>query len=98
MTCCEHLFQLLEARLPKALMRQDEPLAGHTTLRVGGSADVYVEPSSEEDLAAVLECCRDENVRFLMLGRGSNLLVRDSGFRGVVICLAHPSFSTIHAD
>jgi UDP-N-acetylenolpyruvoylglucosamine reductase len=76
-------------------MRHDEPLAKHTTLRVGGCADVYIEPSSEEELASVLECCRTEDVPFLLLGRGSNLLVRDGGYRGVVICLAHPAFSAI---
>ena len=58
---------------------------------------VYRE-ASEEDLAAVLECCQNENVPFLALGRGSNLLVRDGGFRGVVFCLAHPSFSAIEAN
>ncbi len=95
MTCCDHLFQVLKAQLPNALMRPDESLAGHTTLRVGGNADLYVEPSSEDDLRAVLECCHQENVPFLILGRGSNLLVRDGGYRGVVICLVHPSFSAI---
>jgi UDP-N-acetylenolpyruvoylglucosamine reductase len=84
--------------MPGAVMRQDEPLARHTTLRVGGCADVYVEPSSEEELGAALQCCQNENVAFLTLGRGSNLLVRDGGFRGVVICLAHPAFSTIQAN
>jgi UDP-N-acetylenolpyruvoylglucosamine reductase len=97
MTCCDHLFQLLKARLPDAVMRQDEPMSRHTTLRVGGCADVYVEPSSEEELAAVLKCCRDEKAPYLALGRGSNLLVRDGGFRGVVICLAHPAFSSIES-
>jgi UDP-N-acetylenolpyruvoylglucosamine reductase len=48
-------------------------------------------------LATVLECCRKENIPFLVLGRGSNLLIRDGGFRGVVICLAHPAFSAIQA-
>ena len=98
MTCCDPLFQLLKARLPKAVMRQHEPLDAHTTLRVGGCADVYVEPSCEEDLATVLECCRKENIHFMALGRGSNLLVRDGGFRGVVICLAHAAFSAIQAN
>jgi UDP-N-acetylenolpyruvoylglucosamine reductase len=76
-------------------MRQDEALATHTTLRVGGCADVYLEPSSEEELGAALECCRTDGVPFLLLGRGSNLLIRDGGVRGVVICLARPAFSEI---
>jgi len=67
-------------------------MAPHTTLRVGGPADIYVEPASEADLAIVLAFCREHGVRFFILGRGSNLIVRDGGFRGVVICLSQPAF------
>jgi UDP-N-acetylenolpyruvoylglucosamine reductase len=77
------------------LLRRDEPMAKHTTLRVGGPADVYVEPASEADLAAILKFCDERGIKFFVLGRGSNLLVRDAGFRGVVICLAQPAFSKI---
>jgi UDP-N-acetylenolpyruvoylglucosamine reductase len=80
------------------VIRRDEPMARHTTLRVGGPADVYVEPAGEPDLAALLKCCGEHGVRFFILGRGSNLLVRDGGFRGVVICLAQPEFSRIEVD
>jgi UDP-N-acetylenolpyruvoylglucosamine reductase len=64
-------------------------------LRVGGPADIFIEPASEEDLAAILKFCTEQNVKFFVLGRGSNLLVRDAGFRGIVISLAHPFFSRI---
>src|SRR5712671_2585518 len=77
------------------IIRRDEPLAKHTTLRVGGPADVYVEPASEADLANILKFCGERDVPFFILGRGSNLLVRDGGVRGIVICLAHPHFSKI---
>ena len=77
------------------VIRRDEPLAKHTTLRVGGPADVYVEPASEEDLASVVKFCGENEIKFFILGRGSNLLVRDGGFRGVVICLSQPHFSKI---
>jgi UDP-N-acetylenolpyruvoylglucosamine reductase len=79
----------------ETLIRREEPLAKRTTLRVGGPADLYVEPASEADLAAVLRFCRRRDRPFFMLGRGSNLLVKDAGFRGVVICLAHAHFSQI---
>lgn len=92
------VFNVLKARLPRCVVREDEPLAKRTTLRVGGNADVYVEPSSENDLARVLQFCRAGRVPFLVLGRGSNLLIRDGGIRGVVICLAHPHFSRIEVD
>ncbi len=89
----------LAARVsPATSLRRDEPMAGHTTLRVGGPADVYVEPATESDLAAILKCCAERAIKFFILGRGSNLLVRDGGFRGVVICLAHPHFRRIEID
>jgi len=86
----------LAARVSRAtLVRPNEPLAKRTTLRVGGPADFYVEPADENDLAAVLSFCGECSKPFFVLGRGSNLLVRDGGFRGVVICLSQPAFSKI---
>jgi UDP-N-acetylenolpyruvoylglucosamine reductase len=79
----------------ETLIRCDEPLAKHTTLRVGGPADFYVEPANENDLAAILKFCHAREIPFFILGRGSNLLVRDGGFRGIVICLAQPHFSKV---
>jgi len=80
------------------LIRRREPLAPHTTLRVGGPADVYVEPASEADLAGVVGFCRERGVPFFVIGRGSNLQVRDGGFRGVVIRLAPAHFGRIEVD
>src|SRR5581483_5463508 len=80
---------------PGTVMRRDHPLAKHTTLRVGGPADIYLEPANETDLAAVLRFCAVRQVPFFILGRGSNLLVRDGGFRGVVIGLAPVHFGKI---
>jgi UDP-N-acetylmuramate--L-alanine ligase/UDP-N-acetylenolpyruvoylglucosamine reductase len=95
-TAKEQLFSELSALLSGgAQLKCDEPLAKRTTLRVGGRADLYVEPASETDLARVLEFCVQRQLPFIMLGRGSNLLVRDGGIRGVVICLAHPHFSRL---
>jgi len=77
------------------VIRANEPLAKRTTLRVGGSADVFVEPASEKDLAEVIKFCAEAKLPFFVLGRGSNVLVKDGGFRGVVISLAQPHFSRI---
>jgi UDP-N-acetylenolpyruvoylglucosamine reductase len=86
----------LATRVSRATpVRCDEPLAKRTTLRVGGPADYYVEPADENDLAAVLKFCGEHEMPFFILGRGSNLLVRDGGFRGAVICLSQPAFSQI---
>ena len=64
---------------------------------MAGRRTCYVEPASEQDLAAVLAYCHERSRPFFVLGRGSNLLVKDGGFRGVVICLAHAHFSRIEA-
>jgi UDP-N-acetylenolpyruvoylglucosamine reductase len=86
----------LAERVSRAtVIRRDEPLSKHTTLRVGGPADFYIEPANEDDLANVVKFCGGHEIKFFILGRGSNLLVRDGGFRGVAICLSPPHFSKI---
>jgi UDP-N-acetylmuramate--alanine ligase len=69
-------------------VRLYEPLSKHTTLRVGGPAQFWVEPRSENALAELIRFCRRENLPLFVIGRGSNLLVRDGGIRGLVV---HPS-------
>lgn len=83
---------------PATVLRRDEPLAKRTTLRVGGPAEIYVEPADESELATVLRFCRDHEVPFFLLGRGSNLLIRNGGIRGVVIHLGAPAFSDIKVE
>ncbi len=66
-------------------VRLYEPLAKHTTLRVGGPAQFWVEPRTEAAFAELIRFCRRENLPLFVIGRGSNLLVRDGGIRGVVV-------------
>ena len=80
------------------VVQENEPLAKRTTLRVGGPADVWVEPADENDLSALLAFISEQALPVMMLGRGSNLLVRDGGIRGVVITLSQPYFSTLTAE
>lgn len=92
------LAAVLTASVSSAcVVRQDEPMAKRTTLRVGGSADVYVEPASAEELSLVVRETQRAGLPLFILGRGSNLLVRDGGFRGVVVSLTAPHFSRIQA-
>ena len=63
----------------------DEPMRSHTTFRIGGPADFYLRPHCVEELQKVLEICKKENLPYFILGNGSNLLVSDKGYRGVVI-------------
>jgi UDP-N-acetylmuramate--alanine ligase len=71
----------------KGDVRLYEPLSKHTTLRVGGPAQFWVEPRNENAFADLIRFCRQENLALFVIGRGSNLLVRDGGIRGVVV---HP--------
>ena len=81
--------------LTRAPLRHDEPMARHTSWRVGGPADIYFEPP---DLSALQAFLVDLPARtpLLWVGLGSNLLVRDGGFRGAVVCLGR-GFAAIEA-
>lgn len=68
----------------------DEPMSRHTTFRTGGPADIYIEPSCAEELKQVLDICREENLAYTIIGNGSNLLVGDKGYRGVLISFGKP--------
>lgn len=78
----------LERLVGPANVRPDEPMKVHTSFRVGGPADYMVFPQSEEQVEAVLRFCRAREIPVFVIGRGSNLLVRDGGLRGVVVKLA----------
>jgi UDP-N-acetylmuramate dehydrogenase len=70
-----------------SMIKYDEPLKNHTSLRIGGSADVFCSPNNIEDLKKIVSISKEYNVPFLVMGNGTNLLILDSGIRGLVINL-----------
>src|SRR5215218_7766308 len=72
------------------LARRDVPLGPLTTYRVGGAAALFVEVSSDEDLARVADAVVATGAPVLVVGRGSNLLVADAGFPGIALVLGEP--------
>ena len=66
----------------------DEPMSRHTTFEIGGPADLFVIPESVEEVRDVVAACREAQVPYFILGNGSDLLVSDEGYRGVIIGLA----------
>ena len=68
-------------------LRRDEPMRLHTSLKVGGPADLYAIPEDAEDLQKLLSCLDERNIPWMPIGRGNNLLVRDKGIRGAVVSL-----------
>lgn len=91
------LGEKLSRVLAPERVRMDEPMSRHTTFRVGGPADLFVEPETAEELSSVLRICREADVPFYILGNGSNLLVGDRGYRGVMVALGK-SFGTVTVE
>ena len=77
---------------------ENEPLAPYTTLRLGGAAEYFAEPTSEEELVAIVQRFREAEMPIKLLGGGSNVLVRDEGTPGLVIRLSAPAFTQIKAE
>jgi UDP-N-acetylmuramate dehydrogenase len=84
-------FEVAAAFLPR--VRRNEPMSRHTSWRVGGPADIFYTPQNRDELAAFLASV-PADVPLLWVGLGSNLLVRDGGIRGVVIC-THGAFTRL---
>lgn len=66
-------------------VRTGEPMSEHTTFKVGGPADAFVMPRTAEEMAAVLDACKEAETDYFLLGAGSDLLVADAGYRGVIV-------------
>ncbi|HET6407728.1 MAG TPA: UDP-N-acetylmuramate--L-alanine ligase [Chthoniobacteraceae bacterium] len=72
-----------------------EPMAKHTTMRIGGPAQFWVEPETEEGFARLVQFATERGIPLMVVGRGSNLLVRDGGIRGIVAHLSRGEFKRI---
>lgn len=81
------VYELLNQIVGKEHVLLDELMSKHTTFKVGGPADIFVVPQTVEEVKAVIDVCKNENIDFYVIGKGSNLLVGDKGYRGVIICL-----------
>src|SRR5437899_446612 len=80
------------------IIKRDEPLALYTYLKVGGPAEMLVQPRTREELAGVIRQCSLKKIPVLVLGSGCNILVRDEGVRGAVIRLSEPAFTQISVN
>lgn len=78
----------LSGLLTKDSIRKNELLKRHTTLKIGGPADYLVTPASVSEIKSVIGLCKKEQVPVFVMGRGSNILAGDGGYRGVVIKLS----------
>ena len=79
------------------IVRYDEPLKNHTTFKIGGNCIALIEPREVSDIVETLKICRENSIKFFVIGNGSNLLVPDEGYNGVIIKLKS-EFSTIQVE
>ena len=78
-------YNKLAAIVREEQVQKEEPMQKHTTFRVGGPADYFVMPESREQVQKVVALCKEENIPYYIVGNGSNLLVSDQGYHGVIV-------------
>lgn len=93
----EVFYQKLQNIVRQDQIRIEEPLADHTTFKIGGPADYLVLPENVEQIVNTVKLCLEKKLPYFVMGNGSNLLVSDEGFRGVIIKL-DKAFADITVD
>lgn len=81
----QNFYDKLNNVIAKDSILIDEPMSRHTTFRVGGSADFFVTPKAKEEVRDVIRICKEAGMPYYIIGNGSNLLVSDAGYRGVIV-------------
>ncbi len=93
------MFQIERARqIAGGRLREQEPMSLHTTFRIGGPAELFAEPESEEALIQLVHYCRETGQPWMVIGNGSNLLVSDEGCPGMIISTRHLDRLQIQAE
>lgn len=83
----EEIYNYFTANLKCSDIKKDEPMSKHTTLKIGGSADIFIKVSNLDELKLILSFANKNNINITIIGNGSNILVKDNGIRGIVIKL-----------
>ena len=79
----QKIYSDLKSKFPELEIYQNHPLAPYTTIKIGGPADIFIHVKSSQDLKNILSFCKD--IPITLLGNGSNVLISDSGIRGITI-------------
>lgn len=90
MITSELVSELMKIAAPERVFR-DELLSGHCSFRTGGPADLFIQVCTEDELVGTLELLKASDIEVFLLGRGTNLLIGDGGFRGAVVTMCAPS-------
>jgi UDP-N-acetylmuramate dehydrogenase len=90
-------YEGLKEVISESKLKYDEPMKKHITMKVGGNCDVLVLPTSVDEIKKVINYAKEKNIKWYVLGNGSNVIVKDEGIRGIVIKLFN-NFSGIEED
>lgn len=93
----ESIFNLFKEVIEEGKILIDEPMKKHTSFKIGGPVDILVVPGNTEEILKSIKICKDQNIDYMIIGNGSNLLVKDKGIRGVIIKIAD-NFKNIEID
>ena len=81
----QNFYDKLNNVIAKDSILLDEPMSRHTTFRVGGPADFFVTPKAKEEVRDVIRICKEAGMPYYIIGNGSNILVKDQGYKGAII-------------
>ena len=77
--------KLLESKIKKENIYVNEDMSKHTSFKTGGKADYFIKVYSIEEIKNILKISKENNIPFLVLGNGTNVLVKDEGYKGIII-------------
>lgn len=83
----KEIFEKLKNIIPEEKIKQNEPMKNHTSFKIGGPADFFIQIENVEELENVLKLAKNNNIKITVLGNGTNVLVPDKGIKGIVIKL-----------
>lgn len=82
-------MNIFENHIPSEKVKFNEPLKNHTFIQIGGKADILVHPTTVEEITKVVEIANSQQLPLTVIGKGSNVIIKDGGIRGVTISLSH---------
>lgn len=82
-------MNLFENHIPLEKVKRNEPLKDHTYIKLGGKADILIHPTTKDEIITIVDIAKEHQLPLTVIGKGSNVIIKESGIRGVTISLSH---------
>lgn len=83
----QEIYEELQKNMKDSIIKKEENMSKHTSFKVGGNADIFIKIATIDELKYILQYTKKNNIPLTVIGNGSNILVKDTGIRGITICL-----------